>query len=440
MMAYRRSPLSLDAPTLAAPNATALGQIEPVAPHTAQLALDTLISGPRVITELGLQGSHAFTIPADANPTYSPGVRIYPDAETERTASRLREVELTPGHLLELLVLALPSGPTQTSPSAGSYEEDGRGGSVELTVVYTNGVDQSIATAQVTPPASAEVWGSEPASAHDGLIPMSAIALPWGLLPSAADVERWTARRVKAAIKIAYQGSVRPVHVAVVERPAQIAIDTSSSEWPTNAYTDAGQPYAEIPSDYPITQLTGSDPGGGLEAIRRALEAHGALLGPCLWWWCSLLEEQPSILKWVSYDGGTGDDEPPPWTTASTTPVQVGTDGPISSEAELPGALLGGYARQSGASDEFFDGRTGVLPVWLVAYGRSANGLAQFRSGASDWTTIDVALPVGYDWAIVPGWVEVGVGPEDGPIGRLFAWSPTGDDVDMRYGALFYRR
>lgn len=440
-MGYRRRLLSLDPPSLAVPSSAALRQIEPVGPHTAQLALDTMITGPRVVAELGLQGAQAFTIPAADNPTYNPGMRKYPIAEAERVALRISGLELTPGHLLALQVLALPSGPTQTSPSAGSYEEDGRGGTIELRVTYDNGTDQVTAVAQLSPPASGEVWGAEPASAHDGLVPLEDTAKPWELLPSAADLEKWTARKVTCSIKVTYQGSVRPIDVAIVEVPAQIVVDTASSSWPTNAYTDAGQPYAELPSDYPITQLTGTDPGGGLEAIRRALEAHGQRLGPCLAWWTSALEQAGKLANWISYDGGTGDDEAPAWVTSSTSPVQVGTDGPIAFEAEFPGWLLGGYARRSSASDEFLDGRTGVLPVWLVVYPSSTDGRLSLRCGANAWQTIEVALVGGvFDFAIVPGWAEVGVGPEDGPVGRLFAWSPTGVNVLVRYAALFYRQ
>jgi len=209
--------------------------------------------------------------------------------------------------------------------------------------------------------------------------------------------------------------------------------------WPSNLYVDAGEPDTELPSDYPVTQLSSTDPGGGLEAIRRALEEHGAQLGPCLAWWSSAIELAGSLNSWISYDLGTGDDEAPPWQTTSTTFVSVPFG--IAATANFPGFQTGNYARRARDSNEWFDGRTGVLPVWLVVYANADDGRVQFRTGLTEWSAVEASITAGtWEWQVVPGWIEVGVGPEDAPVGRFWAREVNNDPLLIRYMAVFYRQ
>jgi len=439
-MAIRQKPLSYTVPDNPASSMPALDAVEPVGPHLAQRALDTLPSSVRVLGELGLQGSGSFTVPAAANPTYNPGVRIYPDVATERVAYRLSSVQLTPGHVVELQLLAIPSGPCQRQISTQVWAEDGRGGSVIMRVTYRNDDGETtLSQVAVSPNASQLLYAAEPTSAHDALETLAATAYPFQALPSAVEVERWMRGYTRADITVSYVGSVRPVDIAVVERPSQIAVDTASPTWPSALYVDAGVPYAELPSDYPITQLATLDPAGGLEAIRRALEQHGAQLGPCLAWYSSAQELASNLDQWIAYGLGTGDNEAPPFLTTSTTPVSLPYG--VAATDAFPGYQLGGYARRARDSDEWLDGRTGVLPVWHAAYARSTNGRVQFRAGTSQWSAIEAPFTLGtFEWKVVPGWIEVGVGPEDAPVGRFWAWSPSGAQTRVRYAAVFHRQ
>ncbi len=445
MPTYRRLALSSNAPALPARSMTALAVIEPDGPHQAMAALDTLVSSCRVLAGTGMYGCSTFTTPDGEPAEYSGSPRIYWDEVTPRVVLRMGPVPLTPGHIPELRVLALPSGPTQLDTGTNDFVESGRGGTITMRVTYTNGDAETVTKeVAVSPPASQALYGAEPASCHDALSWHVAAAWPWANLPSAVDLEKWTrGADVKVTIVVSYEGSPRVVDLAVVERPAQIVVDVEASEWPTAMYTEAGQPYAELPSDYPISRLSTLDAGGGLEAIHRALEQHGKQLGPCLAWWSAAREEYGTLLAWVSYDG-TGDDEAPAVTGNSTSfrNIPFSLAPPL---AGLPGFMLGGYARQARDGNAWLDGRTGVLPVWVVAWAKGTAGATQiqFRAGDDEWSAINLEAPSGPSaWGlwIAPGWVEVGVGPEDAPIGRFYAKDSGSNTWYCRAAGCFMRK
>ncbi len=441
-MPYRRSTLGPEAPALPVPSMPALGMLEPNAPHQAQRSLDTLVSSCRVLGAWGLQGSAKFSVLDGVAPVYDPGDRKYPDESTARVVLRLYNVPITPGHVVCLDVVALPGGPTQWQPVTNEWAESSRGGHVTATVTYRNGDAQSvIAAATVTPSSSKRVYGAEPASAHVALEEYSAAANPFGMVPSAIDREKFArGGDVVVDVVVTYTGSPRVVDFAVVERPAAMVVDTTSSEWPSAMYAAGGSPYEQLPSEYPVEQLSSTDPGGGLEAIRRALEQHGLQLGPCLAWQSSGRESATNMLAWLDYDDGTGDDEAPAVSSASSSYVFLPYLAGLAS-TQFPGHQLGHYARQARDSDEFLDGRTGVLPVWAVVYAKATAGVFKWQAGMNEWSAI--TLPVTgltWGWTIRPGWIETGISPEDAPVARLLGKDTGGATWYWRYGGLFMRQ
>lgn len=419
-----------------------LNPLEPDGPHQAMRALDTLQRSTRVLAEFGFSGSTAFIVPDGDPPVYDAGSRIYPDDETPRVVLRLYNVPLTPGHVVGMDALALPGGPMQWEPTTGDYEESGRGGSIEMAVTYRNAdMDSAEAICAISPPASQEIYGAIPVSAIAATSVHSATAYPWEQLPSAANLEKFArGGDVVVDIVVYVTGSPRVADCAVVERPSQIVVDTASSTWPAAMYVQAGQPFPELPSDYPITQLSTTDPGGGLEGLLRAVNEAGAQLGPCLMWWTSATEAASTLDDWISYDGGSGDDEAPPKTISNTAfrNLPFTTAPPLSA---LPGFQLGGYARQCTASDNWLDGRTGVLPVYFVAYAAAGAGVVQARAGDDEWSAINLNFTGAmYGWEITAGWIEVGTCPEDGPMGRFYAREVFGDPCVVRYAGVFFRQ
>jgi hypothetical protein len=418
------------------------GVLNPDGPHQALRSLDTLVSSCRVLGAWGLQGSAFFSVPDGDAPAYDPGDRIYPDDDTARVVLRLDSVPLTPGHVVGLDVVALPSGPTQFQPLTNEWAESGRGGHITATVTYSNGDAQTVtATATVTPSASDRVYGAEPANGHAALETMQANANPFGLVPSAVDREKFArGGDVLVDVVVTYTGSIRGVGFAIVERPSAMVVDIASGEWPSAMYSVGGAPYQELPSEYPVEQLTSSDPGGGVESLRRALEQHGLQLGPCLAWQASGREAAGNMLSWLDYDDGTGDDEAPAITSSSSSFVFLPYLAGLAS-TQFPGFQLGSYARQARDSDEFFDARTGVLPVWATVYAKATAGVFKWQAGMNEWSAITIPVTGStWGWFIRPGWIEVGTAPDDAPLGRLLGKDTGGASWSWRYGGLFLRQ
>src|SRR5690606_19275897 len=126
--------------------------------------------------------------------------------------------------------------------------------------------------------------------------------------------------------------------------PHSIVVDTADSRWPAALYTANGQPYAQLPSDYPIEQLSATDPGGGTNSIRRALASFGRELGPVLFGWSSACEHLGDLDDWIGYDTGSGDDEAPAASMTGTTLTEL-LHGNTSASANLFGWATGHYAR-----------------------------------------------------------------------------------------------
>jgi hypothetical protein len=408
--------------------------------HQAQHGLDTLLgSGHRVVFEFGLRGGDNFLVLDAVDPDYLGGVRQYPDLSTGRVIGRGHQLALTPGHFLGLDVVALPSGPTQIEVGGAGWAGSGVSGSFVLDVTYDNGVDPTAsASATSVIVGSVELYGGESTPGHAALIFDSKTATPWGIEPDSVLEEKFSSGGVMASWTLTAFGSPRAVDVSVVERAEGVTVDQASTTWPSAMYVGAGGPYDGLPVDFPVEQLTSSDPGAGTIAIGRALLEHGRQLGPVLWWWGSGSEHVSTLAQWISYDGGTGDDEAPPVTGSGTTPLHIPFG--AAHNANFPGFLLGHYARQVEHGDAFLDGRTGVLPVWFAVYISSADATATIHTGANNdgWSSIDATTSAGaWEWVIVAGWLEVGTGPEDAPPGRLYvagagSWS-------IRYAGVFER-
>lgn len=448
-MAYRTLtlPNRPTAPTLPDPGAVPLTATSPQVPHASLLALDTLMgSGGRVLFHTGLLGGDSFTVPSGTDPeSASPH---YFNKSTWRVVARGNDIPITPGSFPWLEVIALPSGPMQlfgTIDAVTGYFPDGAGGDIKLEVVYTNGDAQTTTVvATVTIPASGSEFAAEPPAPWFSLVVKEATAMPNTIQQlSVAWWHRWTrGEDVVIDYTLSYRGSPRPIDVAIVERPLSIVTDTTDSRWPTAMYSK-GDPLESPPTQYPISQFASADPALGTASIRRALYGHGRLLGPCLVWWSSADEHISSPADWSSYFSGTGDNEAPPWTMTGATPTLLGSDGLTAESANNFGWRLGHYARQAGHGDEFLDGRTGVLPVWVSCYGKVSSGAASItlKTDTAGWGDVSLRLASSsYTWVRQPAWIEVGTGPEDAPVARVWVSAGTTSTVSVRAFAVHMRQ
>lgn len=439
---YRSLNLTPGAPALPPPAAVPLQAISANVVNDTIAALDTLpASGERVLGQFGLMGGHKFLIPNGENPASA--TRIYPDKSTPRVVLRLHHVYVTPGCFVGMEVGAIPSGPCQRLDLA-TFVPDGAGGTIQMEVVYTNGDAQTVTvTASIDFAPSQELYAAEPANAMHAITYKEVTAIPTVFQPSAANWQKWTrGGDVYADVTISYIGSPRVVDGIVTEHAFKIVVDQADSYWPAAMHTLGGEPYQSFPSAYPIEQRTASDPGGGFKAIRRALFAQGRELGPFLFGWTSATEHTLTLDDWIAYDAGSGDDECPWYTTSGTTPTQV-PFGFTSESAERPGWTMASYARQVDHGDAFFDGRTGVLPVWVYARVKVSAGTGNFKlktgigpawSEIHMTTTSTTATDLLY-----AGWLEVGTGPEDATTARLWQYNSGANNTFIRSLGCFFR-
>lgn len=396
-------------PTVPDPIAVPLAQTSADVPHQQLLACDTIVGhGRRVLWMLDMQGATNFLVP-DGEDTES-GTRIYPDQDTPRVVGRV-QAELSPGSLVQLHVLAAPSGPTQLAETPSEFVPDHGGGTVRAVITYTSadGLETKEVVALVPIPKSLLAFGAEPTNVVMAATRGSSMPLPGPLIPNEEEWAKWLGAGVRLEARIEYIGSPRVLECALLERPVSVYADVAD-DWPTALYVDSsGDPLGAPASEYAIVQASLLDKGYGTHAIEEAIVAHGDLLGPVLWTWSSATEHLHDLQEWISYDtGATGDDEAPAFTVEGDVPAKLPTSSGWSTAGHGP------TIEQSG--EEMLDLRTGVLPVWIAAWWKVSASPHEgvLEVGSSDWDRVQLTTDsTDYVWSIVPAFLEVGSNPED---------------------------
>lgn len=462
MPTYRQIKLQPRAPAIPVPAAVPMTPTSPDVAHDVLGSLDTLIpSGHRVLFEWGLRGGVKFLIPNGTDPE-STDPRVYPNGDTARIVGR-GATKLTSGHFVRVEVLALPSGPCQRTvyldsegsqtldPGEGvSYDEwisDGASGRVEVECTYTNSDAQTITVTAVIPvQASGENFYAEPPNAFASIVAKTATAVPQTGTPSAEHWQKWTrGKDVEVAWVIKEIGSVRVIDGHLTESPKWIVVDQADPVWPSTIYAGGGGfPYGSLPSDYPIQQLTDTDPGGGVESLARAVRDQGRALGPALISWSSS-STVATLEEWISYDyettdvDGSGDDEAPAHVHTGTTPTLA----PFTITAESdnnPGWAVGCYAVPADHGIDFLGGLAGVIPVLVTARCRVSAGTGTYRLTTGLWSEV-VWTVTSTTWVDVEvaGWLEVGTSPQASPRARLWLSSSEVATVEYRDLAVHHR-
>lgn len=438
------------APLEPASTAVAGAAIGEDAAHEPQASLDSITaSGERVIFHWGLGVCPEWLVPDGVDPAGG-GARVYPDNETPRVLARGEQLLMTAGCVLGLRVVAVPSGPTQTSDGFAGFESGGGAGRVELAVTYSNSDGDTVTVlAAVEIQASDEVYSAEPEALHEALQLEQAAAVPVAEQDAALQALYARGLDVLSTWEMRVTGSPRLVDAAVVELTRQVLVEQDSSNYPSAMYTEAGQTYEQLPSDYPIERLSLADQGGGTLAIRAALLEHGRALGPAIATWSSGDECSAPLSEWIDYDAGTGDGDPPPYATFGLTRVQVPYGSPA--EARFPAMQTGSYARGVPQGDDWSEA-TGVIPVITVWRVRGTNAVFELCGGdptSEVWACLDLSVSTDDVWVtrVVPGWLEVGEAPDRAPPLRIFARQSAIPAIGLpdfgaqvRYVGVYFRR
>lgn len=428
--------------------------------HQQFRAQDRLIgSGRRILLEVGLDGANDFAWPG-GNPATASTNPDYPDADTAYPVARGKDLQITPGSLLRLHVLAARSGETQQG-TGGAWASDSAQGYVKIAVTYENeDAATETVTREVPIAASVEQYSAEPGDESEHwsqLVTEGADVVPEDFDLDIAITAKWTTPEIKCDVTMSYRGSPRIIHAFVYEKPMTAARDISKSNWPTHLYTQAFAPLKTYPSDYPLENNTTSDPALGTNhAINTATES-AEQLGPAIVSWTSWAEHVETVLSvfsTASHGGnnanGTGDNEGTALTTTSTTFDHWQDSNIATFDATAPGLSLGcgAYGRLYRLDeDDLILPNTGVIPVLISVYVKLGDvGADQpvIRFQTEDYSYIDINVPTGttsWTWLQAVGELYCGTGPEDDATLQVFWHTDSGGQtLSMRAFHIHHRK
>jgi hypothetical protein len=414
--------------------------------HQAMLAQDRIIgSGRRIALSLSL-GPEADTFVPDTNPTTASADPDYPDSSTPYVVGRLDKFCVTPGSVFRVVLLALPSGPTQRTPGSG-WLPDGGLGIVRITITLTDEDANTVTMVrEISIQASQLQYGKKPDGDGDcwGVIEEEAkFCIPPGYDDDVTEAQKWQGPGNLATMEIAFIGSPRVIDLAIYEEPRQLTRDISEGVWPAHLYSQAGQPYGQYPHTYPVEASSGSDPAAGQAWLIETSRQTTRQLGPALFFGSSWDEGSATILNTfssASHDGGntngTGDNEAPPINITSTSFVHLQT-GASTFGAEQPGYPMGcgAYGRDHATSEqELVLPGNGVVSVVVGVYCTAGLNTGTVRFWVSAYSYVDIEIPVGgYGWHFAAGHLECGTGPEDERTCSLWGKVSLGGNLYIRY-------
>lgn len=401
-----------------------------VALHQQLLAQDRVVgSGRRVLLRSGLMGSHRFGI-ADVDPEDTAS-QIYPTATAERTVARAARVPLTPGSVVAMQVIALPSGPVQRHVGGDDpWDVDGAGGSVKLKVRYRSQTgftkDREI---DLSFPASTLTYAAQPSAdsaAWAAVLRNHGVCYPADQPVPITTVERYSAPGSSVDLELIHIGSPRIVDVCVYELPFMLARRDDRETWqPAHLYTIGGdQPYGFYPSNYPQTRAGDEDPALGTEVLSKVLLEQGKQLGPTLFDWSSYVANDMSL---------TGEMDPVEVTSTSWVNLTRSAVTAWSEDVHGVSVGCGGYARRYRTSGwpAILRDRQGVIHTRARVYGK---GKGTIRIQTKDWSYVDVPVSnlTDYEWTERLHHLCCGIHPESDTRVSLWAKADSGYTLYVR--------
>lgn len=400
-----------------------------------------LVNGRRIVASQSLDQAN-FSIPETSGTSPS---ATYHTATDGRIVHRQR-VHLTPGYLLRLSVLALPSGLTQVVGTYGEilgYVPDGAQGRVRVTVTWT---DRSGATVATTHEVELK-----PSTLEYAALPTYAGGL-WGMLLYASipliaptdyattdELARWS-KHCAATVIIRHYGGTRVVDCVLHEEPYGIALDTAdaagnfvtglNSTSTANGYPPTFTHPLQRRSESPV------DPRVGTHTLLDVAEAQANRLGPTLLSWTAWSEAQAVV----------GDVDEVARSTSSTSFVGLVDETRTAYNASHPGWSFssGGFARRWGENHPLAVlGKDGSIPVRVWVYGASSDAAGgTVRVQTAPWSWVDVTITSTLGWHRAYGHLRVGSGPGDPVVAQAFMRKTTSGTLsvyalDVEYGGAF---
>lgn len=370
-----------------------------------------LSHGRRILVSVGLHGAGGWHIPDTAG---GEEFREYPTDDDERVVARLPPIRLTPGHFLRAVVIANPSGQTQSDTTGDAeitYPNTGPSGRVRIAATYNNGSDETVTQDLVIPASGAEnaAQPSGPGAAWSQLHRVFSPLLLPADMTKIANLAAWS-DGVTVELTVSYVGSPRVLDLVVYEEPFALAYDLSSEGWvaPMHAAGDGGN-LGALKGPVPVTKRGASDPGGGAEIVCDSAARLCQELGPVLFHATAWDEGSQSV-------------------TASETAYRSVSGTTLSSLMDATttawSASTAGWSPASGANaprvqDMALKSQDRVIPVRCYVYGAmstaSGSPTATVRFETADYSMAEIAVPSGtsYAWHEAPGHLRVGLGAQD---------------------------
>lgn len=395
--------------------------IESVAKESSEVFCNTV----RTLLSIGMHGAESMQIPSDDLPTED---QVYPLKTRETVVCRRPPIRLTPGCFPTVRGLALPSGPCSKFFFAiDKWVYDGSYGQIKLSADYDNGVDTSTVEQIIDIPSSDNADNKETTSA--GAAWAEFIPFECELIPGFVASQYMDGATVE--ITVSYLGAPRVVDLGIYELAIQYSRNTATDpdEW-INPIVDT----AALPSQYPIEELSSTDPFYGSKLLADAAARQQRELGPLLMEWSAWSETDVSVTA----------AECPGINITSTSFVDLRNTSLTGWASTHPGWSVssGGSAQQFNTSNHLVEMRAldAVVPVRCWVWGsRSVSGTSVVRFQTQLYSICEVLITSSTaQWWSATGHLRCGIGAEDASVLEILCKASTGSTLNIKHLAIEY--
>ena len=216
-----------------------------------------------------------------------------------------------------------------------------------------------------------------------------------------------------------------------MEQPFGYARDLAADAGPyaTPLSTDnTGQIVKTYPSEYPLDELTLTNPTLGAALLADVTDRQAHELGPILAHWTAFSEATAAVTA----------TDIPTVSTASTSFVGLASAGLSTWRDTSPGWSLAaaGHAQQFKSSNALRElrGTDACVPVrcWIYGYVAGVGGSAVVRWQSEDFSLAEVAIASATPaWYSITGHLRCGVGPEDSSVLILLGKAADGGTLHV---------
>lgn len=360
----------------------------------------------------------------------------YPFASNERELIEVDGVPLTPGCVLDVRLVALPSGPCWEFQGTGDPTYQGAQGSIRIDVVWDDGTTTDTTTVTIDVPGDTSDTGYPDDLAGNiwkTMRDFSRTIMPGGFTNTKGEATQWSQSGVTAKITVTAVGNPRVMDLCVYEKPLTISRENGSPAGPAHIYSSGATPLTALPDDYPIDGESTGDIRFGAQYALDVARQHEVDLGPALFTWTSEREGYGSREYWAGTDTPAIFDGTSEWVLGESA---AGTD---TDDARF-GVGCGAYGRQHATSDPLrVMAENGVCPIIFGVYWSVEGGTGTIRLASADYSELELSTTsTTYTWDSGITHLAVGAHPLDGFRARVSGENSGANETRVRYAWAAY--